>query len=102
MKLAINAAPLYTYTILHLSGWIESLDILSDTDEWPFDTLEELAMQLEVWRDEFQRINSGVIASEPVLVSLYGDEIILVCNQATGEFFTLNLSTSCIPTTLIS
>jgi len=104
MKLYLSSSPAtpHSYTIQHLMGWVESLDILADTKDWPFETLDELAMQLEVWRDEFQTVNSGKESSEPVLVSLYGEEIILVCNQETGEFFTLSPIATCIQTISIS
>lgn len=95
MNLLIQNNQLSSFTIQHLLGWIESLDFIMGTDDWPFDTMEELASQMEHWRAEFQRENRGIIASEKVLVMLYGEEVILIANQETGEYVTLRPSIQC-------
>lgn len=99
MKLLMEHNSLHSYTIQHLLGWVESLTVLMDTEDWPFDSAEELALQLEVWREQFQRINSGIVGAEPVLVMLYGEEVILIANQATGEYilFTYSINELCPP-----
>lgn len=86
MKLLIEKTPLHSYTIQHLLGWIECVSVLMDTEEWPFQNAEELATQLENWRLEFQSTNEGLIPSEPVLILLYGKDVILIANQKTGEY----------------
>lgn len=84
-------------TLLHLEGWIESIGHLVDTEDWPFDSIEELALQLEVWRNEFTRINPPhCLPKEDIKVMYYGEETILICKEETGEFIKLTLS-ACTP-----
>jgi hypothetical protein len=47
MQLLVAKTDLHTYTIQHLLGWIESLSHLINTEDWPFESAEELAYQLE-------------------------------------------------------
>jgi hypothetical protein len=98
MKLLVENSPLHSYTIQHLLGWIEALSVLINTEDWPFSNAEELALQLEVWREEYQRINQGIVAHEPVLVMLYGEKVILIANQSTGEYilFTYQSEALCL------
>jgi len=93
MTILINHNNLTGYTIQHLLGWIESLGNLIDTEDWPFDTCEEVAMQLEKWRAEFQAANGkGIIAHEEVTVTTYGEEVILIKQDSIGEYIQLTLT----------
>ena len=98
MQLLVTKTALHSYTILHLLGWIESLSYLMNTEDWPFDSVDELAYQLEVWRAEFEKTNSEIITSEPVTISIYGKEVILIANEKTGEhiLFTYIPSIPCL------
>ncbi len=98
MQLLVAKNDLHTYTIQHLLGWIESLSHLMNTEDWPFESAEELAYQLEVWRADFEKTNSGIITPEPVQISLYGKEVILIANEKTGEhiLFTYIPSIPCL------
>ena len=93
MKVYLNpSSELHSQTILHLQGWIEALDEIMDSQDCPFDTTHELAMQLDQWREEFQK-NSGDrhVEKEPVVIITYADQVILVCNQQTGEYIKLTV-----------
>jgi hypothetical protein len=75
----------------HLMEWVEALGSLLNTSDWPFACLDDVAMQLELWRAEYQEINAGRVASEAVSILTYGDEVILICDQQTGEYIKLSL-----------
>lgn len=94
MKVLLKETELSSFTMLHLQGWIEALDLILDSEDCPFDTADELAIQLDSWRAEYQR-NCGnhSAAQEPILITVYGNEIILVCNQETGEYLKLTVIT---------
>jgi hypothetical protein len=83
---------LKSYTLLHLLGWLEALDIILGTDDCPFDDADELATQLEHWRAEFQA-NSGnhAVKAEEIKVITYGTDTILLCKELTGEFIKLTV-----------
>lgn len=71
---------------------------LMDTEDCPFATMDELAMQLESWREEFQRsCGNETTKSEKVLVMTYGEDVILICKQTTGEFIKLTQTESLCP-----
>jgi hypothetical protein len=86
MKVLIEKTPLHSYTLQHLLGCLETISIMMDTEDWPFTNAEHLATELETWRQEFQITNKGLISSEPVLILLYGENVILIANQKTGEY----------------
>lgn len=97
MKVYQSGTCLSSLTLLHLQGWIEALDLILDSEDCPFETADELALQLDHWGTEFQR-NCGNHSAkhEPVLIMTYGNHIILICNQQTGEYIKLQV----IPTHL--
>lgn len=90
MKIFASTNELTSFTILHLKGWLEALEVVLETDECPFETADELALQLDHWREEYQK-NSGnhSIRNEPILILTYGNHIILIANQATGDYLKL-------------
>lgn len=98
MKVLMSGNSLRSLTIQHLQGWIEALEHILDTDE-PFEDADALALQLDHWREEFQK-NCGnhTAKHEPVIVLAYGNQVILICNQKTGEYIKLTV----IPTHLWS
>ena len=86
---------LRSLTLLHLLGWIEALDVVLNTDECPFDTNDELAIQLDHWREEFQsNCGNHTVAKEEIKVITYGEEIILICKEETGEYIKLTVTPS--------
>jgi len=87
MKVIVSTNPIQCLTILHLKGWIKALDVVLETDDCPFETTDELALQLDHWRSQFQKYaNDAFIASQPVLIMTYGNNVILIANQATGDY----------------
>jgi hypothetical protein len=103
MKILTEKNHLTSLTLLHLEGWLEALAHLIGTEDWPFATTDELAMQLEYWRHEYQLHNSNLIqVKEEIKVMIYGDEVILLCKEVTGEFIKLTLQDLCEPNTAIS
>lgn len=93
MKVYLNpGSKLHSLTILHLQGWIEALGEIMESEDCPFETTNELALQLDHWREEFQK-HSGDrhIKKEPVVIITYGDQVILICNQQTGEYIKLTV-----------
>jgi hypothetical protein len=98
MKVFMNQSDhLYSLTMLHLQGWMEALEEILETEDCPFENATELALQVDHWREEFQR-NCGEpnVKREPVVVITYGNQVILICNQASGEYIKLEV----IPTSL--
>lgn len=92
ISIAIDKNHITSLTLLHLEGWIEALGFLINTEDWPFESMNDLAMQLEYWRDYFTRINPpSVLPKEDIKVMLYGQEVILICKELTGEFIKLTL-----------
>jgi hypothetical protein len=89
MQLLVEHNQLTAFTILHLLEWLESVSILANTPDWPFACPDELAQQLELWREEFQQINGGIIGCEQVKVLLYGEDTILMTEEVRGEFIKL-------------
>lgn len=93
MNIHVEHNHLTSYTLQHLLGWVEALGHLIGTEDWPFESAEELAMQLENWREEFQSINGpGIIGHEEVKVMTYGDQVILMVQETAGEFIKLTLN----------
>ena len=91
MTILMTKTELSSLTIRHLLEWIEALGDLANTPEWPFATLDAMAMQLEKWRAEFQEINHGMVDTESVKVLTYGEEVILICDEQRGEFIKLDI-----------
>lgn len=89
MTLHITHNLITGHTLRHLHEWIESIGILANTPDWPFPCLDDLAMQLEMWREEFQRINQALVSKESVKVLTYGEAVILLCDERTGEYIKL-------------
>lgn len=92
MQLLVEHNQLTAYTLKHLLEWLESVSILANTPEWPFGCPDELAQKLEEWREEFQRINGGIVGSEVVKVTLYGDRTILMTEESRGEYIQLTVN----------
>ena len=91
---------LHSLTIQQLQGWIEALDEILESDDCPFSNANELALQLDHWREEFQRnCPDRHVKKEPVVVITYGNQVILICNQQTGEYIKLTVLPHhlCIP-----
>ena len=89
---------IHSLVILHLIGWIECLSDILSSDENPFDDTDELATCLEKWRHEFQG-HSGRkdVTHEPVKVMTYGADVILICNELTGEWVKLTVTPETTP-----
>lgn len=93
--ISMEKTHLSSLTLLHLQGWIEAIGHLWDTEDWPFETMDDLAMQLEHWREDFTRINPPrVLPKEDIKVLLYGEEVVLIVKEETGEFIKLTLNTA--------
>ncbi len=90
MELMLIKSELTGHTLRHLSEWIDSLDVLMNTPDWPFETIDNLAYQLELWREEYQTINAAMVGHEQVKILTYGEEVILICDEVRGEFIKLS------------
>lgn len=83
---------LYSLSIQHLQGWMECIAPVIETDDCPFDSTEELALQLDRWRMDFQKRNPTHNESiEPVIIIQYAQQVILICNQKTGEYIKITV-----------
>lgn len=100
MEVAIEQSPdIRSLTIQHLLGWIECLSDLLTSDENPFEDTDELATSLENWRHEFQsHSGQAAVIAEPVKVFIYGADVILICNELTGEWVKLTVTPLPVPT----
>lgn len=94
MKIELDQTPLKSFTLLHLLGWIEAVgDLLSDDAECPFSTIDELALQLIHWQEEFKKHSGNEsIKLEEVEISCYGEDAILIAKPSTGEHILLTVT----------
>ena len=92
MKVYMSQNEIKSLTLQHLQGWVEALGDLLDSEDCPFSSNEELALQLDHWKSEFQKQCSlPSVANEVIHVMTYGKEVILICKPETGEFIKLTL-----------
>lgn len=77
-------------TLKHLADWIEAVNEFL-TDEPVLETVDEMAKQLEYWRSEFCRYDNELTShwGDLVTVATFGEEVILVSDQRSGEFIKL-------------
>ncbi len=92
MKIYMNHNEIKSLTLLQLQGWLEAIAPMLDSEDCPYATNEELALQLDQWKVLFQKnCKSPAVATEIIHVMVYGKEVILICKPETGEFIKLNL-----------
>ncbi|PRY90621.1 hypothetical protein [Mongoliibacter ruber] len=87
MRLEIEKSELTNPTLEHLEAWLLAIEEHLQNDH-VFDSLDQLAITLEEWKSEFCRPekNGNEHQGDHVLIILYGDDLILICDQASGEF----------------
>lgn len=85
MKLHIEKSELTNPTLMHLEAWLLAIDEHLQNDH-VFNNLDELATNLESWRSEFCRGELECHWGDQVTVMVYGNEIILISDQRSGEF----------------
>lgn len=85
MKLQIETSELTNPTLMHLEAWLLAIDEHLQQDH-VFASLDELATNLETWRSEFCRGDLAYHWGDQVTVMVYGNEVILISDQRSGEF----------------
>jgi hypothetical protein len=87
MKLQIETSGLTNPTLMHLEAWLIAIDEHLANDH-VFDDMDQLASQLELWRSEFCNRESDLQChwGDQVTVMVYGNEVILISDQRSGEF----------------
>lgn len=79
-------------TLRKLLEWIEAVNTYM-TKESPFICIEQYADSLERWRVEFIEARQEIEAhyGDLVRIATYGNEVILISDQRSGEFIKLTL-----------
>lgn len=85
MKLQIEKSELTNPTLMHLEAWLLAIDEHLENDH-VFADLDELATNLETWRSEFCKVDLEYHWGDQVTVMVYGNEVILISDQRSGEF----------------
>lgn len=87
MKLHIETHGLTNPTLMHLEAWLLAIDEHLANDA-VFEDMDQLASQLEQWRSEFCHREADLEShwGDQVTVMLYGNEVILISDQRSGEF----------------
>lgn len=92
MNVLLAQSPIKSATLLKIMEWIDAMGKLMDTPECPFNTIDELAMQLERWRHEYQsHCGNESTRKEDIKVMTYQDTVILICKELTGEYIKLTV-----------
>jgi hypothetical protein len=75
-------------TLAHLEDWMEAIRSVDDRQEPIFKSLDELATKLEQWRVEFMEECKELAYhwGDMVTVATYGNEVILISDQRSGEY----------------
>jgi hypothetical protein len=76
-------------TLKHLIEWVDAVNESITEEDMVLNTMDDLAMHLEWWRSEFcnPKIDVKEHQGDFVTVAIYGDELILVSDQCSGEYF---------------
>lgn len=85
MKLQIETSDLTNPTLMHMEAWLLAIDQYLQKDH-VFGCLDELATNLETWRAEFCQGELECHWGDQVTVMVYGNEVILISDQRSGEF----------------
>jgi hypothetical protein len=85
MKLLIQTSEITNPTLIHLQEWLHAID-KNLRNEIVFESLEDLATNLEKWRSEFCKGNIIYHWGDRVLITIYSDKVILIIDQRSNEF----------------
>lgn len=91
MNLQVEKTTLTNPTLMHLEAWLLAMD-QHLKEENVFGSMDELATQFEYWRSEFCRKERDLEChwGDQVTVMLYGEDVILISDQRSGEYIKMS------------
>lgn len=93
MKVMLAQSPIKSDTLEKMLEWIDVMGDIMNTPECPFNSIDELAMQLEKWRYEYQsNCGNESTRKEDIKVMTYQNTVVLICKELTGEYIKLTVT----------